>query len=214
MSTRAILEIFGWIGSGLIVLSLAQARVWRFRVMNFIGAVIATVYNAMLSIWPFAAMNLIIAVIDAYWIVKLNRERQPQSHPYDLLEVDHDDAYLQHFLTTHAADTKKFFPEFDPQAASASNVLVVRGDETVGVVTIAEIREGTADISLDYVTERFRDFSPGTFVYEDSGMFERLGVTRVTAPASAGEAYLKKMGFRDSSGAWVRDVAPTGSPGQ
>ena len=39
MSTRVILEIFGWIGSGLIVLSLAQARVWRFRVMNFIGAV-------------------------------------------------------------------------------------------------------------------------------------------------------------------------------
>lgn len=214
MSTRVILEIFGWIGSGLIVLSLAQARVWRFRVMNFIGAVIATVYNGLLSIWPFAAMNLIISVIDAYWIVKLHRERQPDSHAYDLLEVDHDDAYLQHFLTTHAADTKKFFPDFDPRATSASSVLVVRGDETVGVVSIADIRDGTADISLDYVTERFRDFTPGTFVYQDSGIFERLGVTRVKAPASAGEAYLRKMGFRDSGGAWVRDVSPTGAPGQ
>ena len=50
MSTRVILEIFGWIGSGLIVLSLAQARVWRFRIMNFVGAVIATVYNFLLEI--------------------------------------------------------------------------------------------------------------------------------------------------------------------
>ena len=40
-----ILEIFGWIGSGLIVLSLAQARVWRFRIMNFVGAVIAELWT-------------------------------------------------------------------------------------------------------------------------------------------------------------------------
>ena len=47
MSTRAILEIIGWIGSALVVLSLAQARVWRFRVMNFAGAILAT-------LWPVA----------------------------------------------------------------------------------------------------------------------------------------------------------------
>jgi len=214
MSTRVILEIFGWIGSGLIVLSLAQARVWRFRIMNFVGAVIATVYNFLLEIWPFGAMNLVIAIIDAYWLVRLSRERRPESTAYDLLEVDHDDAFLRHFLGVHGEDTKKHFPDFDPEAASRSNVLVMRGDEAVGVVTIADIRDGTADISLDYVTERFRDFTPGTFVYQDSGMFERLGVQRIQAPASAGEHYLKKMGFRDAGGTWVREVAPTGPAAQ
>ena len=206
MSTRTILEIFGWIGSGLIVLSLAQARVWRFRVMNFIGAVIATVYNGMLSIWPFAAMNLVIAVIDAYWLVKLSRERSPESRAYDLIEVDHDDAYLRHFLSMHAEDAKRHFPSFDPAMPSRSNVLVMRGDEAVGVVTIADIDDGTANLSLDYVTERFRDFTPGRFVYEDSGMFERLGVSKIQAPATTGPKYLQKMGFHQEDGGWVRDV--------
>ncbi len=206
MSTRAILELIGWIGSGLIVLSLAQARVWRFRVMNFIGAVIATAYNGLLSIWPFAAMNLIISVIDAYWLVRLSRERQPDSAAYDLLEVGDDDVYLRHFLTVHAEDAQRFFPDFDPAAPTRSSVLIVRGDETVGVVTIADIREGTAVVSLDYVTPRFRDFTPGTFVYQDSGLFERLGVQRIEAPRSSGEKYLHTMGFHEQDGTWVRDV--------
>ena len=97
MSTRTILEIFGWISSGLIVLSLAQARVYRFRVLNFAGAALGTMYNALLGIWPFAAMNAVITVIDAYWLVRLTRERRPESAAYELLQVDGDDTYLRPF---------------------------------------------------------------------------------------------------------------------
>ena len=68
--------------------------------------------------------------------------------------------------------------------------------------------------AIDRFPERFRDFTPGTFVYQDSGMFERLGVQRIKAPASAGEHYLKRMGFRDAGGTWIREVAPSGPPAQ
>ncbi|MEZ5185179.1 MAG: hypothetical protein R2720_05490 [Candidatus Nanopelagicales bacterium] len=205
MSIRAVLEVFGWISSGLIVLSLAQARVWRFRIMNFAGAVIGTAYNAVLGIWPFAAMNAVISVIDAYWLVRLSREGKPESSAYQLLEVERDDAYLRHFLKVHANDTKRHFPEFDPTATSESTVLVMRGDETVGVVVISDTSDRTARLSLDYVTERFRDFSPGKFVYRDSGIFERLGVDRIQAPPTETD-YFQKMGFRRQDGNWVREV--------
>ncbi len=207
MSTRAILEIIGWIGSALVVLSLAQARVWRFRVMNFAGAVLATFYNGILGIWPFAAMNGIIAVIDAYWMVRLKRETQPTSEAYDLVEVNHDDAYLAHFLKIHGEDARSFYPHFDPAAPSETSVLVMRGDETVGLVVIADTAGGTAHISLDYVTQRFRDFSPGRFVYTNSGLFDRLGVSRIQT--TEGEpGYLQKMGFSRDGSVWTRQVRP------
>ena len=44
------LEVVGWLGSVLVVLSLTLAGVWRFRVLNLVGAVIATGYNAVLGI--------------------------------------------------------------------------------------------------------------------------------------------------------------------
>lgn len=207
MSTRALLELFGWISSGLIVLSLAQGRVWRFRIINFVGAFMATIYNALLGIWPFAAMNLIITVLDAYWLARLRRERDPASAAYSLLEVRHDDAYLRHFLKLHGPDARKFFPEFVPEADTVSNILVMRGDETVGVVTISDIEEGTAKLALDYATERFRDFGPGRYVYSDSGLFERLGVTSIQAPTATDTHYLSEMGFTERDGRWIRPVA-------
>ena len=204
MSTRAILQIIGWIGSALVVLSLAQARVWRFRVMNFAGAVLATFYNAVLGIWPFAAMNGIIAVIDAYWMVRLRRESQLPSAAYELVEVNHDDAFLSHFLKIHGEDARAHYPDFDPEQPSETSVLVMRGDEAVGVVVVAETTEDTARISLDYVTPRFRDFSPGKFVYENSGLFDRMGVRRIQT--SGDPHYLQRMGFRPDGAVWTRLV--------
>ncbi len=211
MSTRAILEIIGWIGSALVVLSLAQARVWRFRVMNFAGAILATFYNAVLGIWPFAAMNGIIAVIDAYWIARLKRESHITSEAYELVEVNHDDAFVGHFLRIHGDDARRHYPQFDADAPSATNVLVMRGDETVGIVVVDDIHDGQAHISLDYVTERFRDFTPGRFVYTNSGLFDRLGVTTITC-AHGDPTYLQKMGFRQEHGTWIRSVRQDEAP--
>lgn len=204
MSTRVILEIIGWIGSALVVLSLAQARVWRFRVMNFAGAVLATFYNAVLGIWPFAAMNGVIAVIDAYWMARLKRESQLSSEVYELVEVSHDDAFLNHFLKIHGEDARKHYPTFDPKSPSETSVLVMRGDEAVGVVVVSDTTDDTAHISLDYVTPRFRDFSPGKFVYENSGLFDRMGVRRLQTTGDPD--YLQRMGFRQDGTMWTRTV--------
>jgi hypothetical protein len=210
MSTRAVLEIVGWIGSVLVVLSLAQARVWRFRVMNFAGAVLATFYNGILGIWPFAAMNGIIAVIDAYWMVRLKRESQLPSAAYELLELPPDSAYVRHFLKIHGEDARRWYPQFNPDIPLEASILIMRGDETVGLVIIEKTEDGTATVSLDYVTQRFRDLTPGRFVYSDSGLFDRLGVNQIRIAHGDGD-YLQRMGFHPDASGWTRQVRPTGS---
>lgn len=236
-------QVIGWVGSGLVVLSLMQARVLRFRWMNLAGAVVATVYNAVFGIWPFAAMNGAIAVIDVYWLWRLLRERH-DSAVYEVVEVAPDDAYLQHVLGVHAADIAQFrapapvagaqaatdggsvvAPTAGTQAATdAATVvaattpvaergadgqvafLVVRGDETVGVVLVRRLDEGVGYVELDWVTPRFRDFTPGEFVYRRSGVFAEHGFRRLVAPT--GEAdYLTRVGFRREGDGWVREVA-------
>ena len=147
------LEVLGWIGATLIVLSLMQARVLRFRWMNLTGAVISMVVNGLLSIWPFAAMNAVIAAIDVYWILRLTRERHDQS-VYDVVEVGVSDAYLHHVMRVHAGDVATTHPTISladvlPPSDRASEApggsvvnargvgrfafLVLRGDETVGL---------------------------------------------------------------------------------
>ena len=54
--------------------------------------------------------------------------------------------------------------------------LILKGDETVGVVVI-RVDGDVAHVELDYVTKRFRDFSPGEFVWRESGMLRGLGIS-------------------------------------
>jgi len=213
------LEVAGWTGSLLVIVSLTQARVLRFRVLNLIGAVLATGYNAIIGVWPFAVMNGVIAVIDVYWLVRLQRERHDE-RVYDVVEVAPDDAYLRHVLAVHSADIARFAPAFVPSTAgpgddgrgglTRSAFLVVRGDEAVGVVVVAATQAGEGRVELDWVTPRFRDFTPGEFVYRDSGVFAARGLhrLRVTAPGPDQRPYLERVGFRPDGADWVREVEP------
>lgn len=206
------LEVIGWTGSVLVVVSLMQARVLRFRVLNLAGAAIATAYNLAIDVWPFAAMNGAIAVIDVYWLLRLLRERHDED-AYEVVEVRPDDAYLARVLAVHAADIARFAPAGAEPATDA--FLVVRGDETVGVVQVRDEGAGVGRVQLDYVTPRFRDFTPGEFVYRRSGVFRERGYAcLVVDPVPANRDYFRRVGFvppadaRQDAASWTRPLAP------
>lgn len=208
MDTRVWLELIGWVGSVLVVLSLMQARVLRFRWMNFAGAFIATVYNGVIEVWPFAAMNGAITLIDIYWLRRLYRERHDAA-TYAVVPVSDDDAYLAHVLAVHADDVARERPDFQPgHSPDRAAFLVVRGDETVGVVVVRDGAPGEGVIDLDWVSPRFRDFTPGEFVHRQSGIFEERGYTQIVVPTVASEdrTYLERVGFTRDGDRWVRDV--------
>lgn len=203
-----------------------QARVLRFRVINLVGAVLAVAYNAVAGIWPFVAMNLAITVINTYWLTRMVRERHDEA-VYRVVEVDEADGWLRHVLAVHASDIAEFFPDYAPAAPGAARrhaFVVAHGDETVGVVVFSDAGNGAgagagaagagdsdaaATIELDWVTPRFRDFTPGEFVHRRSGIFLDSGYRRVVVPrdfAGAG-SYLPRVGFRRDGDGWVRDLA-------
>jgi len=69
-------QAIGWVGSGLVVLSLVQSNILRLRWLNLIGAIISTIWNFFTGMWPFVAMNGAISIIDIYWLLRLHREKQ------------------------------------------------------------------------------------------------------------------------------------------
>jgi len=213
-----VLEIIGWVGSVLVVVSLMQARVLRFRWLNFAGSVIATAYNTVVGIWPFAAMNGVIAVIDAYWLWRLTRERH-DADVYEVVPVGAGDHYLRHVVGVHADDIARYYPSFAAASAAPATAadggsrwayLVLRGDETVGVVVVRDAGDGVGEVQLDWVTPRFRDFAPGEFVYRRSGAFAGTGLRSLVVADDARDTgdYLERVGFRREDGRWRRDVEP------
>ncbi len=211
MTDHWLFIAFGWIGSGLVVWSLMVSRVLRFRWMNFAGALIATIYNGLIELWPFFAMNFAITIIDAYWIWRLKRERHDAA-VYKVIPVDPRDPVLQHVIAVHSADIAKVQPDFAPEADTAqrrATFLVLRGDENVGVVALRDQGDGVGLVELDWVKPRFRDFTPGEFVYRESHALEEAGFTRIEVEETetTDEVYLRRMGFTPQGTRWRRDVA-------
>lgn len=199
-------QTLGWAGSAVLVYSLLQSRVLRFRLLNLAASLMLTVFNALLHVWPMVAMNAVLAGINIVFIRRLMRERDDE-RVYEVVAVGSDEAYLRHFLKVQAADIRKYFPAFDSEAPGRSAYLVERGNETVGVVVVKDAGDGVAQVELDYVTPRFRDFSPGEFVYRSSGLFRGKGIRRILTPPGMVNPYYAKLGFRPEGDHWVADLA-------
>src|SRR5688572_17891562 len=153
------LDALGWAGSALLVFSLMQARVLRFRVLNLLACVVLVAFNAAIEVWPMVAMNAVLCAINAYYLVKLLRDRHDE-RAFSVIEVGPKDEYLAYVLRQYADEILTFQPDFiwDGAAPGRRAYLVLHGDETVGVVLIHDDGDGTAHVLLDFVTKRFRDF--------------------------------------------------------
>jgi hypothetical protein len=189
------LDILGWGGSALLVFSLLQASVLRLRTLNLVACVILLVFNAMIGVWPMVGMNAVLAAINVWFIVKLLRERHDDA-AFTVVEVGPADEYLRHVLRVHGADILRFQPDlvWDPSSERGHAFVVLKDDETVGVVLVEA--DGTvARVQLDYVTPRYRDFSPGEFVWRRSGLLREHGFARVVTPPGMVAPYYDRLGF-------------------
>jgi hypothetical protein len=222
-----VIQVVGWAGSVLLVVSLLQTRVLRFRVLNLVAAVVLVAFNAVIAVWPMAAMNLVIAGINAWHVVRLLRTRH-DAHHYAVLPIGPDEPYLRHLLHLHRRDIERFNPgllltappvgleggpdDTSPLPLGAAVVqapaaaagpadrlafLVQSGGETVGLVLAHRTAPGTAQVDLDYVLPRFRDFTPGEFVFRPDGPFAAAGISTLVAPRGmqGSERYLGAVGF-------------------
>jgi len=201
------LDVLGWAGSALLIYSLMQARVLRFRLLNLVACVVLVIFNGLLGIWPMVAMNVVLSGINLWFIRKLASDRHSDV-AFEVLEVGPLDEYLRHTLRVHAHDIERFQPGFVWDAAEPGHTayLVQRGDETVGVVLVRDAGNGVAQVVLDYVTPRFRDFSPGEFVYRRSGTFRDRGFRTVVTPAGMVGPYYDRLGMRRDGESYVMDI--------
>lgn len=201
------LDIIGWTGSALLVWSLLQARILRLRALNLVGSLVLIGYNAALRVWPMVGLNVVLAVINLWYLRGMLATRHDEE-TYQVVEVGVEDQFLAHTLRVHAADIARFNPGFrwDEHAVQLSAFLVVRADEVVGVVLSHAEAGGVAQIDLDYVTQRFRDFTPGEFVYRRSSLFTDRGFRRVISPPGMVAPYYSRLGFRPEGNTYVLDL--------
>ncbi|BCJ50666.1 hypothetical protein Asp14428_21410 [Actinoplanes sp. NBRC 14428] len=207
------LDVIGWIGSALLVWSLLQSRLLRLRALNLVGCLVLIGFNAALGVWPMVGLNVVLAVINVWYLVRMVATRHDEK-AYRVVEV-RDEEIVRYLLELHREDIARFNPRFrwDGGDADRASFLVVNGDEIVGVVLFRGDEDGVARVELDYVTQRYRDFTPGEFVYRRSHYFTDRGCRRVITPPGMLAPYYGRLGFRREGESYVLDLADSSPAG-
>lgn len=189
-------EFIGYLGSFLVAVSLSMQNVLRLRWINLFGAAFFTLYGWTLGAAPIYLVNGYIALIDIWSLWQFYRTRD-----YFTLEplTEIGDLFLLRFMRFYEKDILDFFPRaFQDTFEPDDTWLLFRNLMPVGVFAIGPVREGAAEILIDYVVPAYRDLAFGRFIHDQRADFFRsrsitLLIAWTAIPAHQG--YLEKLGF-------------------
>ena len=185
-----MIEMIGYIGSALVLVSFLMASVFKLRIVNTIGSTIFTVYAFIIHSYPTAIMNICLVLINLYYLIKMSNTEKN----YDFVEVDSKDKLLRYVIDTYTDDIKKCFPNISTEFGDADRGYVVcQNGKPVGIM-LGKLKGNDLDIELDYSIPEYRDFSIGTFLMSK---LASKGIDKLifTGSDEHHKEYLNKMGF-------------------
>lgn len=200
MNTSTIIELVGYLGSTLVVVSMLMSSVIKLRVVNTIGSVVSVTYALIIHAYPLALMNICLIIINCYNLAKLLKSKKH----YDLIPVGTDDAFLGWFLAYYGQDIRNYFQEAEKAAETSDTAYIVCCDAAPAGLLLGKVREnGLLEIAVDYSTPTYRDCSVGKYLYS------RLPEEGIRKLVCSGECekhkdYLEKMGFVRKDGVYEK----------
>ncbi len=200
MNQSTIIELIGYFGSLLVVISMLMTSVIKLRIINTIGSVIFAGYAFIIHSYPTAFMNLFLVGINVYNLVKL---MQNDKH-YQLVETAREDGMLAQFLHFYEADIKKYFPDFALEGEAGEQVYVVYNDATPAGVLIGKKQGECLVVKLDYTTPAYRDCSVGQYLYAHLGAY--VAEVIMTSPNKEHATYMEKVGFVKTKDGYVKTL--------
>ena len=196
-----LVELIGYAGSLLVLVSFLMTSVFRLRVVNMIGSVIFMIYALIIRSYPTALMNFCLVLINLHFLWKMSH----QEKHYELIEVGKDDAFLQYELQRYGEDIRKCFPGVEMHSEETTHRFVFCCQGVPVGLFLGKRQGDEMEIFLDYFTPEYRDFSLGKF------LMKKLGDTGVKTllyrgPDAHHKAYLQKMAFQKTNDGYRKDL--------
>jgi len=191
-----MLEIFGYLGSVVVAISLMMSNIKMLRWINLVGASMFALYGGLIGAIPVAVLNGFIAAIDIYYLIRIYRF----ADRFDLIDTKQaESSIVQLLIDNHQDDFKRFFPSYDEANTSGYSALILRNLTPVGFfVCSAPDEQGRSELLVDYVTPDVRDYKNGRYFYSKQTVkLKDQGISKLISYNDNAEhqAYLAKVGF-------------------
>ena len=190
MSTQTIIELIGYLGSALVLISFLMVSVFKLRIVNSIGSVVCVIYGLIIHAYPTVVMNLCLVAINVYYLVKMINTQKN----YDLVKVNGDEGLTRYTIDRYKEDIAKCFPGISMNFDKANRGYVVCHEGKPVGVMLGEEKDRVLNIMLDYSIPQYRDFSIGAFLMSGIAV-DGIDKLIYTGSDENHKEYLKRTGF-------------------
>lgn len=200
MDSKLILEIVGYIGSAMVVVSMLMTSIVKLRIINTIGSVISGVYAVICGAIPLALMNVCLIVINVLGLVKLLKTKKD----YSLVEASANEELVQFFLSYYKDDIIIYSPFFNIKDTKDQQAYLVYHEGNPVGMFLGTKKGDTFDINIEYTTPSYRDCSVGKYMYS---LLPSRGIKHLTyrhGPSEGHKPYLIKMGYEFNNGIYEK----------
>ncbi len=194
MDAKMIIEMIGYFGSALVLVSMLMTSVVKLRVINLTGSIIFAGYALAIRSYPTAVMNIALAGINIYHLYRILKQQKV----YSMIETDINDGFVKHMLDANEEDIRFWFPEFSVYTEKSDIAYLICCDSApAGLFLGRQDGEGGVEVVLDYALPAYRDTSVGRYLHSKLAArgFSKL-VFKQNARNHVG--YLKKTGYRQA----------------
>ena len=192
MSTQTIIELIGYLGSALVLISFLMVSVFKLRIVNSIGSVVCVIYGLIIHAYPTVVMNLCLVAINVYYLVKMINTQKN----YDLVKVNGDEGLTRYTIDRYKEDIAKCFPGISMNFDKANRGYVVCHEGKPVGVMLGEEKDRVLNIMLDYSIPQYRDFSIGAFLMSSIAV-DGIDKLIYTGSDENHKEYLKRTGFSE-----------------
>lgn len=196
------LEIFGYIGTALVIVSMMMTSLVKLRIINMCGGLISLIYAVCVHTWPIVVLNVCLISINFVQTVRQIRGKEAVT----LLSVKGDDPIAAHLLGIWKKDFEKYHPNLNFQAMKEEEIHILYvGEEAVGVLAGSR-NQDLFNIRVFYMIPSRRTTAMGECVFN---VLHQQGVCTLTSCEFYNKPsyrYLHRLGFDVRDGLLAKQI--------
>ena len=196
------IQILGYAASLIVFISLMMKSLAKLRVLNAAGSLLFVVFALATDSLPTAFLNMGIVVIDVFYFIRMTRVKDN----FEIMTVQKDNEIVRRFYRTNKKELDALFGEAS-FVKSEKIALFFRNDDIAGLLAYSSVvlpqtdssaPESAAEILIDFVVPKYRDFAVGRhFFVKDVSFWKEQGYTCLLSnvPDKRHIPYLERLGF-------------------
>jgi len=196
------IQILGYAASLIVFISLMMKSLAKLRVLNAAGSLLFVVFALATDSLPTAFLNLGIVVIDVFYFIRMTRVKDN----FEIMTVQKDNEIVRRFYRINKKELDALFGEAS-FVKSEKIALFFRNDDIAGLLAYSSVvlpqsdssvPESAAEILIDFVVPKYRDFAVGRhFFVKDVSFWKEQGYSCLlsSVPDKKHIPYLERLGF-------------------